>query len=44
MRARGGGTEPTPYERDTQLDVGDYALATVAALVISVAVVVRWGG
>lgn len=44
MRARGGGTEPTPYNRGTQTDAGDYALVTVAAVVIGIAVVVRWGG
>lgn len=44
MRARGGSREPTPYEQSSQLDWGDYALGAVAALVVTVAVVVRWGG
>lgn len=44
MRARGGSTEPTPYEQGTRLDLGDYALATTAALVVGVAAIVRWGG
>lgn len=43
MRARGGASEPTPYRRPSQLDVGDYALATLAAIVVVVAVLVRWG-
>jgi cobalt/nickel transport system permease protein len=44
MRARGGGREPTPYERPSSLDAGDCVLAASAVLVVAVAVVVRWGG
>ena len=43
MRARGGGREPTPYDRGSSLDVGDCALAATAVVVVAVAVVVRWG-